>query len=95
MIEIIKKVKDLTKDDLKSIFTNILVIPDFAHNELKYFFNDNDVCSWQVFCDSTGYSLIIFDDYTIKLSSCVYTINTIPTIKIINALLMINAIKLN
>lgn len=95
MIEIIKQVKDLTKDELKNIFTNILSIPDFAHDELKYIFNHSDnVYSCQVFCDSTGYSLIIFNDYSIKLSSSVYTMTTVPTIKIINALLNVNAIKL-
>jgi len=95
-IEIIKSVRDFTKEDLKNIFISILSIPEFAHDELKYTFNDiDDNCSRQVFCDSTGYSLIIFNDYSIKLSSSVYTITTIPTIKIINALININAIKLN
>lgn len=88
-----KEIKQFSKEDLKLLFTSIFEIPSFAKNDLNYFYNDEDEVSfWHISCNSTGYSMELYQDYTIKLDNSVYNVRYIPTIKIIEALTVIKAI---
>lgn len=94
MIEIIKKVSDLTKEDLVKIFKAALLdVPEWA-------LNDIEIQRWEemniteINCFNTGYMLSIYEDYSIEIESTVYSKIKFNLIPVTNILIEIGAINI-
>lgn len=94
MVEIVKKVSDLTKEDLVKIFKSALPdVPEWALDSIEVE-RWEDMNLTEINCFNTGYMLSIREDYSIEIESTVYSKNKFNLIPITNTLIEIGAIKI-
>jgi len=95
-IRVLKKPNELKDADLHKIFKCAFSnIPDFVLQDLMSRTQSDGRNEYkQFFCNQTGYSINIYDNYDILIDSDMHPIKKIPLLSIINCLIEIGAVNL-